>query len=173
MTAMLNYTEFVEKLASEGTDEIFFNSGPEHAAIVMSRIFKYANSEVRILCGGFNGAVSNDEDYLKYLDGFLQKGGRLKILAEEDLSKTPSKVFKLLRKHKESVEIYLTPFKVLVKDKPIHFAIGDDKMLRIETGTDDYTAQVNFGNSAEARDYISMFDNQLMPRSREKPILLD
>lgn len=173
MKEMLNYTEFVEKLASQGKDEVFFNSGPEHAAIVMSRIFKYANKEVRILCGGFNGAVSNDEEYLRYLEAFLQKGGKLKILVEEDLSQGQSKIFKVLRKHKNNVEIYVTPFRVAVKDKPIHFAVGDDKMLRLETGTGDYTAQVNFGDAAEANTYIRLFDVNLMPGSKEKPVSLN
>jgi len=173
MKELLNYTEFVENLASKGKDEVFFNSGPEHAAIVMSRIFKYSNKEVRILCGGFNGAVSNDEEYLKYLEAFLQRGGRLKILAEEDLSKGASKIFKILKKHRQNVELYLTHSRVTLKDTPVHFAVGDDKMLRLETGTRDYTAQVNFGDASEADIFIRLFDNNLMPGSKEKPISLN
>jgi hypothetical protein len=173
MKDMMNYIEFVEKLASEGKNEIFFNSGPEHAAIVMGRIFKYATQDVRILCGGFNGTVSDDDEYLKYVDAFLQRGGKLQILVEEDLSKGPAKIFKILRKHKSNVEIYVTPLKVKVNDKHVHFAIGDTGMLRVETGTSDYTAQVNFGSPAEAEPFINLFDNSLMPKSRHRPILLD
>jgi hypothetical protein len=172
MKEMLNYIEFVEKLASEGKDEVFFNSGAEHAAIVMSRIFKYSTNEIRIFCGGFNGAVSNDEEYLKHAESFLQRGGRIVILAEEDLSKGQSRIFKLLKKYPENVEMYVTSLKVRMKDQPIHFAIGDSKMLRIETGISDYTAQVNFGNVAEATSFIDLFDNSLLPKSKERNLRL-
>jgi len=167
---MQTYIDFVEKLASEGQDEIFFNSGPTHASIVMSRIFKYAKDSVRIFCGGFNGAVSNDDEYLKYLDDFLQKGGKLKVLVEEDLSKGQGKIFRVLRNHKANVEVYQTSSRVTMNNgtgqpQRIHFTVGDDKMLRIETGVEDYRAQVNFGNTGEARVFIDLFE-KLLPKGK-------
>lgn len=165
---MASYKEFVENLASEGRDELFFNSGPTHAAIVMSRIFKYSSDIIRIYCGGFNGAISNDEEYLKYLELFLKKGGNLKILVEEDLSKQQSKIYGILQKYKSNVEFYPTPFRVIgSKGKPMHFTVGDDKMLRLETGVDDYTAQVNFGNKDDAKIFSNIFDD-LLNKSKVK-----
>lgn len=110
---MQNYIDYVESLAKSGGDEFFYNSGPDHASIVMSRIFKYSTHQIRIFCGGFNGVVSNDPDYLKYLELFLQRGGKLKILAEQNLSNDNSlAIFKVLRKYSANVEMYVTNLRV-------------------------------------------------------------
>lgn len=163
---MDKYRDFVENAAKavfNGSDEnqVFFNSGPIHAAIVMSRIFKYSEKEIKIFCGGFNGIISNDEDYLRYLDVFLNKGGSLKIFVERDNSMNPSsKIFKVLRKYPDNYELYQTDVLVTENEheKPIHFMIGDERFLRVETDTVDYTAKVNFGNLEEAAKFSKIFD---------------
>ena len=157
---MENYLDFVETAAKEGHDKIFFNSGPNHAAIVMSRIFKYSSNVIKIYCGGFNGTVSNDEEYLKYLDIYLHKGGKLEVIVEEDLSNGASKIFKILKKYKDNVSIYQTSSRIVDSNtkKPIHFTIGDNKMIRLETDIKDYTAQVNFKNIEQASMLSSVFE---------------
>jgi len=167
-----NYKEFVENLASEGRDELFFNSGPINAAFVMSRIFKYSEKTVKIFCGNFNNTVLNDEEYLKYLEAFLKRG-KLKILVEEELPGGPGKIFRILDKYKDKVELYHTSYRVNGgKDKRIHFMIGDDKMLRLETGNDDYTAQVNFGNTEDAKIFTDIFDDLLQKsKAKEKALV--
>lgn len=169
---MQNYINFVELLAREGQDKVFFNSGPNHAAVVMSRIFKYSKETVRIYCGGFNGTVSNDEEYLTYLQCFLERKGKVIILAQNDYTSGPGKIFKVLNKYKGQVEMYHTPSKVInnVTKKPIHFTVGDHKMLRMETGIEDYTAQVNFGNEKNAKILIDIF-NKILVESKNKPLL--
>ncbi len=173
---MQGYSDYVEKLACFGSDELIFNSGPVHAAIVMSRIFKYSMKEVKIFCGGFNGAVSNDYEYLYFLEEFLKrKGTRLSILAEADLSNNnTSKVYELLKKYSDKVTMYKTPHKVrysIDNDKiaNIHFTVGDNKMLRLETNTDEYIAQVNFGNEDSAGFYKSIFQ-QIWDKSTVDPL---
>jgi hypothetical protein len=160
---MVNYTEYVETMAKDGLNKVFFNSGPNHAAVVMSRIFKYSRETIRIYCGGFDGTVSNDEEYLLYLEQFLENGGLLRILVEQDMSKGPSEVYKILKKHKDQVVISQSSIKVInaVTNKPIHFTIGDNKMLRIELGITDYTAQVNFGDTEEASHMTEIFEKVL------------
>lgn len=158
---MTDYIDFVETLARDGQDRVFFNSGPIHAAIVMSRIFKYSHDVIKIYCGGFNGAVSNDEEYLKQLQSYLEKGGKLEILVEADMSQNESsKIYRILRKHKDKVNIKHTPLR-FVNEKtrqPIHFTTGDGKMFRLETGTSDYTAQVNFGDTDQAKRLDAAFN---------------
>lgn len=157
----MDYKAYVESLARNGQDKVFFNSGPIHAAIVMSRIFKYSNDTVKIFCGGFTGTVSNDDQYLKHLQMFLDRGGKLKILAEKDLSNAgTSQIFDILRKHPSSVEMYRAQNNVIdtTTKESVHFAIGDEKMLRLETGTNDYTAEVNFGNPEKAKVLSNLFE---------------
>lgn len=157
----MDYKIFVESLAKSGIDQVFFNSGPIHAAIVMSRIFKYSQEKVDIYCGGFTGTVSNDEQYLKHLSQFLERGGKLRVLAEKDLSKAGgNEIFRVLKKHRSSVEMRRAEIKVIFKstNEPVHFAVGDDRMLRLETGTADYTAEVNFGDPQKAKSLENLFD---------------
>jgi hypothetical protein len=170
---MPSYTNYVELMAREYQDKVFFNSGPIHAAIVMSRIFKYSKDIVRIYCGGFDGVVSNYDEYLEYLSGFLKEGGRLKILAQEDRSKGPGKIFKVLKRFPNSVQMYRTSTKVIFKDtqQPLHFTVGDDRMVRLEVGIDNYAAQVNLGNKEEASMLINIFDG-IFEKTHDEIILL-
>jgi Iap family predicted aminopeptidase len=171
---MQDYGTFVDALAKVREDRTFFNSGPNHAAIVMSRIFKYSDKVVRIFSGGFNGAVSNDSEYLQELEGFLSRGGKVQVVVEKDLSdKESTKIYKVLRKFPDRVAVYQTDLQVLNQEtkQPVHFAVGDETMLRVETSTDDYTAQVNFGNVDEAATFIKVFD-QLLDASKNGKISL-
>ena len=174
---MNDYKEYVEQLACSRENEVFFNSGPVHAAVVMSRIFKHSNDIVRIFSGGFNGDVSNDEEYLKYLEGFLKKPqSKIICIVENDLTNTPSpsRIFNVLKKYPSKVEIYLTTIKVRYTsdisgiNKFIHFTVGDKTMLRIETGINEYVAQVNFGDEPLAKKYIDLFDDILKTKNLKK-----
>lgn len=159
--SMPSYIEFVESMASEGKNQTFFNSGPIHAAIVMSRIFKHSTDEIKIFSGGFNGVVSNDDAYLEYLEQFLKKGGKLKILVERDLSKKPDcLIFSILNKFSASVEMYRAAVKVIDMESKevIHFTVGDNQFVRLEVGTKDYTAEVNFGDKVKAAELSDLFD---------------
>lgn len=158
---MKEYFNFVENLAKNKENKDFFNSGPIHASIVMSRIFKYSNNEVKIFCGGFTGAVSNDPLYLSTLEEFLEKPEtKMKILVEDYENNKTSKVYSIFKKYKSKVEIFTTPARVVINDteRPIHFTLGDNKMLRLETNPEDFTAQVNF-NSTDSSSIVSLFDD--------------
>ena len=157
----MDYKAYVEGMAINPRNEVFFNSGPIHASIVMSRIFKYAQVNICIYSGGFTGAVSNDEDYLKYMESFLKKDGRLKIVVEKDLSHDENcRVYELLRRYKSKVDIKKTTARVISIEtkKPLHFTVSGNNMMRLETGTDDYTAEVNFGDTKNAPRLRQMFD---------------
>lgn len=163
-----SYYDFVATLAKSGENKLFFNSGPVKAAIVMSRIFHHAEETIRIYSGGFNGAISNDEEYLKQLQYFLQKPDTsLKILVQEDYSCEPHcKIFSVLRKFSEKVIIHHTESKVSMQSgnisNHIHFTIGDKRMIRIETGIHNYTAQANFNDGENAKILIDLFENKMV-----------
>jgi hypothetical protein len=158
---MKEYFDFVEGLAKNKENKVFFNSGPIHASIVMSRIFEYAQSDVKIFCGGFSGAVSNDPLYLESLERFLKRENTsLKILVEDYETNKNSKIYSLLKKYTSKIAIFQTKERVVNAQNGhlIHFTIGDDKMLRLETNPNDFTAQVNF-QSSDAKSISAIFDN--------------
>jgi hypothetical protein len=149
---MQDYFNFVNQLAEKKEDKLFFNSGPIHASFVMSRIFQHAEKEIKIYSGGFSGVISNDPLYLQTLRNFLdKKDTTLKILINDYENNKEAQIYKLLKKYSHKVTIRQTEKKVTDTDtdQPIHFTIGDEKMLRIETNTKDFTAQVNFNTNTE------------------------
>lgn len=171
---MKEYLDFVEGLVNRNEDKVFFNSGPIHASIVMSKIFQYANSEVKIFCGGFSGAVSNDPIYLTSLENFLKKDNtKLNILVEDYSTNKNSKIYSLLKKYISKVKIFETTQRFVNNEtkEPIHFTVADDKMIRIETNPSDFTAQVNF-NSTDAKYISNLFDNIFNNPEINKPISL-
>jgi hypothetical protein len=158
---MDKYKDFVENAARRVTSEkqVFNNSGPIHAAIVMSRIFKHSTKEVNIFCGGFSGTISNDEEYLKHLDGFLTRGGNLRMFVQADNSKNPdAKIFKVLRKHPGKYELYKTEMNITEHNVPVHFMTGDNVFLRVETDILDYSAKVYFGDTSQTKKYNDVFE---------------
>ena len=172
---MNEYLNFVESLAQEGgTDQIFFNSGPNHAAIVFATMFKYATQEVRMYCGGFTGEVSNDKRYQRELEAYLERGGRLRILVENDHSANPqSQIYAILRKYSSLVQVYLAQGRVTDKNgDPLHFAMADHRMYRLETGTTDYTAEVNFNNPGKV-DILNDYFEQILTTSIHHPVTLN
>ena len=58
------YIERVEWLATTKSDFIFPNSSAIHANIVLSKIIKYSEKEVRIYDDKLDGDIAGKEDYL-------------------------------------------------------------------------------------------------------------
>jgi hypothetical protein len=169
---MTNYFDFVDRLAKAGDNRTFFNSGPMHASIVMSRIFKYAKSEVLIFCGGFSGEVSSDSLYLKNLEYFLNKENtKLKVAVEVYSKNEHSKLHALLRNFLTKVEFYETDSRIINTEKGsrIHFTVADKKMLRIETDVENFTAQVNF-NSPDGEKFGKIFEDIISSNEKTRKI---
>jgi hypothetical protein len=176
----VGYLNYVEMVASEGRDETFFNSGSEHAAIVMSRIFKYSK-EVKIYCGGFTGEVSKNSLYVSELTNFLLRRGKLTVVAEKDsnyLTNGNNPIYLLLKTVyniglNTNIKVYTTTKKVNwpLINKDIHFAVGDKNKIRIETDTTNFTAKVNFNSQKEAIGLIDEF-NKLINDTQNTRLLL-
>lgn len=167
---MFDYIDFVEPKAREGQDELFFSSGPFQAGVVISRIFKYSKDIVRIYCGDLIQTFFIDEEYLMYLRRFLVRGGKLIILSKQDFTECPEKIFKVLMKFPYQVEMRRTSSNVIYNptEQPLYFIIGDNKMTRIELGK---TARFNFGNEADAKMFIEIFD-EILEKTKLKPVLI-
>lgn len=170
---MKDYFEYVEYLSVNEIDEPFFNSGPFHAAIVMSRIFK-SSKDIKIFSGGFTGEVSNNPMYLSELKNFLSKPtNKLSVIIEDYENNKNNKVyeiFKQFRNLNNNIEIYHTNVKISIYDngdegKAIHFTIGDENKIRIETNTSDFTAQANFNSQTSVSPFLKLFNDLLASQS--------
>jgi len=146
------YSETIESYASGSVDNEFFNSGDEHAMIVLSILVQYAKKSIYIYCGNLCSEVSNNQKYLDNLRAFFKRGGIAKIaLCELDESKIDSKflnkeIFKLFNEFSSQVSIKTTIKKVVENKTPVHFTIADDKAYRLETDIICKKARGNFGS---------------------------
>lgn len=169
---MNQYREYIKDLAKNDKNVVFNNSGPEHAALVMSTIFETAKKRIRILAGSFSGEISKNDEYRRTLEKFLSHGGNVQVLLDkkkfDSLEKEP-KIFDILRFYsivnpeQVSIRKYNTP--VVRSEKgasdvhEVHFTVADDKMYRVEDNIDTFVAFGNFNDEKTAKSLNTIFDN--------------
>jgi len=182
---MNQYREYIKDLAKNDKNVVFYNSGPEHAALVMATIFKNAKDTVRIFAGNFSGEISSQPEYRSTLESFLGKGGKLKVLLEKEKldDGNEPKLFDILRfysiiNHK-NIELRKRAQKVYRVDETkendsheVHFTVADDKMYRVEDDTKLFTAFGNFNDPEAAKHLISIFDDIFIDKNKSEPIHL-
>lgn len=152
---MNNYLRYIQGLAKENSTESFVNSGPQHAAIVMSTIFKNAKNYIYLFSGNLNGDISNNEEYQKQLSGFLIRGGELKILLQKHSESSEPKIFNLFRFFSNvgsKISIKKHPYQIVDNNanKEVHFVVADDKMYRLENDTEKYLAVGSFNDISQS-----------------------
>jgi hypothetical protein len=166
---MVEYEKLIENLAKNRESMMYYNSGPDHAAIVFSKIFKYAHTELCILAGNMKGGISNQSSYLSELRQFLERKGQVKLLLREFDKKNNPELFQLLSKYQ-----FLFPDQVEVKiatsvltdtetSREIHICTGDSSIYRIEEDIEKYTAKGSFNDplttQALNRIFAEMFES--------------
>ncbi|SEO61754.1 hypothetical protein SAMN02910431_04617 [Bacteroides sp. AR20] len=164
---MDTYRKFVSTLATAHSNRVFLNSDKEHALIVLIELFKNAKSKLRIFAGSLCHHVGNTSEYVEALSDFIERGGSVDILLNNfdiDGAKR-SNLFKRLAYYVSEgkpINVKTTTVKpYLANDtekKPIHFTIGDESSYRIETNTEERTAECNFNNPVVARNTAEFFD---------------
>lgn len=169
------YELAVEDLASNHKDEFIHNYGNEHAKVICSAIFRYANNRVRLLANNLcNEEVSGTTEYINAMDSFLdKKDTKLEIIltdfSKEKFYKNPEFLYSLYY-HPAFQEDGRVIIKYSIKKplftmeaengiKEIHFCVADGVMTRLETDTKDRLATCNFGNKEFAQKYDAMFDS--------------
>jgi hypothetical protein len=158
------YMLFVCKLANKESDEIFFNSSPAHAEIVLGTIFSKANKIVRIHSHSLNPIVTGGSYYLNELSAFFERGGKAKIILENKV--TPdSKVQQLINKFSSQVELKeMYKSGIGRKDDdgnmvPVHFTTGDNNSYRIEHDVNGRIAECCFNSPSVVHRINNLFDS--------------
>lgn len=166
-----DYKEYIESLAAGSESVEFYNSGPEHAAIVLSTIFKTARRCVKVYCANMlSEAVSNSEDYRKAVDEFLERftvvdnqNPPLQIIFSNPIKdafrRTP--IYEVLYKHRNKIQIKSINAgveNIRYKGIPAHFTCADDRMYRLETDIVNKKAFGNFNDTQGAMVVTNAFD---------------
>lgn len=158
-----SYTRTIENLANTKEKFPFANSGKEHACVVMSNIFRTADSHVRIFAKNLNGTISKGE-YLTQLENYLKKNKSISVLLEEN-PENRSEAINLIAKYKKDCPDKITisiadkdTLGKVRKDMKYHFTIADDRMFRFETDTENYTAVCDFNDSSSYKMLDTIFN---------------
>jgi len=166
-----DYQSYIENLAKSGDSMFFQNSGPEHAAVVMTTIFKHSKNHIRIFAGNLNGPVVKNENvalrkaYADELVSFIEeRNGTLQILLDEFdkdflIGELYSRLFLYTFLYSDRVQIKKSKtshFKPNVKK--FHFTVGDNKLFRFEKDTAKHAAFGSFNHPDFSKDLINFFD---------------
>jgi hypothetical protein len=184
---MNQYREYIKDLAKQGKSVVFYNSGPDHAALVMATIFATAKDTIRVFAGNFSGEISSKEEYRNGLENFLSRGGKIKVLLEKEKfeSRTEEpKIFDILRFYSiinpKNVEVKKHSNKLFrageEKEKnqlhEIHFTVADGKMYRVEDDTKSFTAFGNFNDAEASKNLSLIFDDIFNDITKSEPVHL-
>jgi len=159
----LKYKNAIDELANKQSSLSFNNSGPTHASIVISNIFKHTESIMRIYAKNMNGEISKIGDYLEQLQKFLESPKELRILIDE-LPYNKSKAFDLVTNDsKSNISIKFASDELRKEiafwyNPGTHFITGDSKMFRLEYDSNGHQALCGFNNISQVKTLNRMFD---------------
>lgn len=140
------YELAIRALADSQGEALFENSGPEHAAIVFSNMFRTAADSIFMYTGSLEGPVSGQAAYVRELEGFLKRGKSLTIVFENEPNRE-SKAFKLLSSDMYSRMVRMYRYTSAEKAEKPHFAVADGRMFRLEEDKHEYKAMCSFNNT--------------------------
>lgn len=165
---LLMYRNGVEDLANLKSEQIHYNSGPEHAMIVFKNIFNSARKEINIFSGSFDDRVCNNDsnDYLKSLESYLYGGGKLNIILNSYVDSSSNPTINLLKRFMESdrfknnIVIKKTNKKLYYnKVNEMHFTTADDRIYRKEIDIEKFIATFSFNQPNEVTKLNEQFHN--------------
>jgi hypothetical protein len=166
-----SYRESIIEWAKERKPIVFPNKGSQHAAIVIGQIFNEAKDIVRIYAKNMNGDISEFQDYRFGIENFLNcNTNRLKVLLDEKPNPESSTLMFILNKAKQennniSVKFASSEFRGKLEairknsNDKLHFTIGDNSMVRIETNDETHEAKFcSFNKPSTAQPLAEFFD---------------
>lgn len=162
------YAKYVKNLADSKKDELFLNSGDEHAEVVLSQIFRSSEKVVRIFAGNLI-RFADKNNYINALMSFIDKEDtELKILLNDYSNECidrmkKSDLFPILwyysDKKNKNITIKYSNQNVYSNGEPVHFTTGDDHMFRIETNLKERKAKCNFNSPKVVEKANTLFDS--------------
>ncbi len=175
----IEYKDFVHDLILRGDGRTFLNSDEEHALIVLTELINMAKEELRIFAGSLTGKVGSDPEYIIALSEFIERGGKLLILLNDyqpDSSEAKSsRLYRRLSYYQslnKPVIIKSTntrPYRTNdPNNTPVHFTVADHKGYRLETDTNERSAQCSVDDPLLASAIADFFDGIFTaPASKE------
>lgn len=152
------YKERVWQLAEKRDGEAIYNGSPEHAAVIVERLFATAEHHVRLLTGDLEAKVYAETEVIQSATRFLAHGDhKLDVLVEDD-SFSRFHPFWVAVGACENAQFYHAP-QELSELIPYHFMTADDKSFRFERDKNTHTAVAAFGDAVVTTNLNGIFDS--------------
>lgn len=164
------YEQAVDFYAKNCIDSEFPNKGSEHATIVISRIFEYAEQYVKIFSGKLNSDVADNPKFIQSLKRYINSGKKLEVIVEEIPEIDKSNALKLIIESsknpmldvsiKKASNEFLESVRNSFKSKNIyHFIVSDDRAYRVEVDKNNFKARCNFNDTHISSILNNTFSN--------------
>lgn len=168
------YENLLRSAVCNNSEEVFPNSGKDHAAIALSVLFSNTSVSMNLLVNDFNGSVSNNPKYVTALEKCLAKGVSANVITLAEPQK--SQGFLVFEKYKNAnpskVKIYqATEDTRAYLKKQINTEVGlgevfnigtfDDNKYRLEILPSKYTALISFKNPQKVKRLNEIFETAL------------
>jgi hypothetical protein len=159
-----SYQKLLEESASSESKWPVFNDGKEHAAILMSVIFKNAKDYVYLYSRALSTDLSRFDIYYESLNDCINRGVDIKLLLQSQnaFSVDNPSIELIKNKKSENVKILTIEQSEVLKqrlnDMDIHFAVSDGKRYRLEYDIRDRKATSSFNDPSVANVLKGAFD---------------
>jgi len=157
------YQKVLEESVQSDSNWPVFNEGKEHAAILMSIIFKYSKEYVYLYSYALSPELSRLDIYYESLKECIDRGVQVKLLLQSPEafdSTNPS--LDIIRKNPDNAKILSEEqdenLKKNLNDMDIHFAISDDRRYRLEYNIKDRKAISSFNDPSVAKVLKNAFE---------------
>lgn len=172
---MKNYEDMVEALAKSGSPDVIDNSSAEHAAILIKNMFNYATVCVDLFSGCLTKSVYERQDIKDAGRSFIARGGKVRILVQDENSDEFLKDHEFIRSVKSACDdgkdgnftvSKLSP--AIGKDIKAHFLVMDKRAYRYEPDKLKHEAVACFNNPDIALSLSGLFDALILSSSPVK-----
>jgi len=167
MVDLITYERIVRELASTKSSVVYYNSGNDHATIVLENILLSARKNVKFLTGGFNHLVCEDKDkrFVSALKKFLLNNGKLEVVMNRYLNDKTAynsvldvlKQYSSTTQYRQNISVKYLAEEFQYKGFNVHFAVADSSMYRLEYDTEKFLAEFSFNGTSKCTELESKF----------------
>lgn len=134
---ILVFARTVDQLARDRKGELYANSGPSHARVVVEKLLDEAESCVDIYAGGLNGKVHDLKTYERLIDRIGADKIRVVLTQEEDSDGVNRDLLEFLKQEKVQIRRF--------REVGYHLIVVDGKSFRVEEELETMKALFSFG----------------------------
>ena len=182
LNELINYKFIIDNYAKNKENTSFSNSTNEHAAIVLSTIFKYAKKTICIFHENLikDTFIQLDTEMQENIEKFLENSNtKLEIALVNDFKPNNENtiICSILNKYSDNVTLkkansefkirFTKPDDNTKKNNLRFFTIADERMFRIELSSKfKQQAICNFGNTVISKKYSDEFNKMFVGCSK-------